>query len=181
MSDASSNFDEITSRIKPLVEELLELAKLRVTVEVQNTKGLFEREFENPDVLVTFSGPDASLLLDNKAEALLALEYLVFEALRLGPEHRGRVMFDCQEYRLMRVDELRLAAQAAADKVRRSGVPYNFSPMNSRERRVVHMALRGEHGVRSQSEGFGPHRHVVIQPTEPARTTSRGKGHHPSR
>lgn len=178
---APLNQQALREKIEPLLTELLRLAGLRITFEVQDTTGVYDREFENPDAVVNLTGPDADLLLENRAELLLAIEHVVLESIRLPLEDRGRLVFDCHEYRMMRVDELRLAAHAAADNVRRTGVPYKFNPMNSRERRVVHMALRGESGVRSESEGFGPHRHVVIQPTHPAHSGNRPRAHRPSR
>ena len=65
---------------------------------------------------------------------------------------------------MLRIEELRLSAAAAAEKVKRTGVPFRFNPMNSRERRVIHLALRGETDLRSESSGFGGHRQVVIYP-----------------
>jgi spoIIIJ-associated protein len=52
----------------------------------------------------------------------------------------------------------------AAEKVKRTGQPFRFNPMNSRERRVIHLALRGEEAVRSESLGSGPQRQVVVYP-----------------
>jgi spoIIIJ-associated protein len=90
------------------------------------------------------------------------------------------VLFDCHDYRMMRVEELQLAAEAAADRVRRTGIAYRFNPMTSRERRIIHMALRGEAGVRTESEGAGPQRRVVIHPAQ-ASTPHASKPHAPSR
>jgi spoIIIJ-associated protein len=121
-------------------------------------------EFETPDIVVKFTGPDVDLLLANKAEVLLALEHLTQEMLRMPSEHHSRVSFDANDYRLLRIEELRLSAATAAEKVKRTGVPFRFNPMNSRERRVIHLALRNEAGVRSESAGVGPQRQVVIYP-----------------
>ena len=65
---------------------------------------------------------------------------------------------------MLRIEELRLSAAAAAEKVKRTGVPFRFNPMNSRERRILHLALRDETDVRSESAGFGSYRQVVIYP-----------------
>ena len=64
----------------------------------------------------------------------------------------------------MRIEELRLMAQVAADRAVDSGDPFTMSPMNPRERRIVHMALKGRPDIRTQSEGFGHERKVVIYP-----------------
>ncbi len=129
-------------------------------------------EVENPEVTVCFSGDDVDLLLANRAELLLSLEHLSMEALRMPPEDHALISFDANNYRLLRVEELRLSALAAADKVKRTHTPFHFNPMTSRERRVIHLALREETELRSESVGLGPARAVVLvpfdMPTPPA-------------
>jgi len=121
-------------------------------------------EYESPEVTLKFKGPDVDLLLANKAELLLALEQVTMEALRMPSEDHSRISFDANDYRMLRIEELRLSASAAAEKVKRTGSPFFFNPMNSRERRVIHLALRGETELRSESAGFGGHRQVVVYP-----------------
>jgi spoIIIJ-associated protein len=79
-------------------------------------------------------------------------------------EDHSRLCFDANDYRLLRIEELRLSAAAAAEKVKRTGMPFRFNPMNSRERRVIHLALRNESEVRSESSGSGGFRQVVVYP-----------------
>lgn len=123
-------------------------------------------EVENPEVSVIFEGSDVDLLLANRAELLLALEHLTMEAIRLPAEDHSLISFDANDYRLMRVEELRMSALAAADKVKRTHVPFHFNPMTSRERRVIHLALRDEKELRSESVGAGPARAVVVIPAD---------------
>jgi len=123
-------------------------------------------EVENPDVTVNFSGTDVEALLENRAELLLALEHLSMEAIRLPAEDHSLISFDANDYRLLRVEELRLSALAAAEKVKRTRVPFHFNPMSSRERRVIHLALREEKELRSESVGVGPGRAVVVIPAD---------------
>jgi len=150
-------------RIERFLRPILQRCRLRLRFEVSDGP-VQDREWESPDVLVKFTGPDVELLLENKAELLLALEYLTIQMLRLPPEDHERLCFDANDYRLLRIEELRLGATAAAERVRRSGRPYQFSPMTSRERRIIHLALRDEPGVRSESQGVGPARRVVVYP-----------------
>ena len=95
-------------------------------------------------MVVKFTGPDVDLLLANRAELLLALEHVTMEMLRMPSEDHSRISFDANDYRLLRIEELRLSAMTAAEKVKRTGEPFRFNPMNSRERRVIHLALRDE-------------------------------------
>jgi spoIIIJ-associated protein len=121
-------------------------------------------DFETPDIIVKFKGPDVELLLGNKAELLLAFELVTQEMLRLHSDDHSRISFDANDYRALRIEELRASASVAAENVKRTGTPFRFNPMNSRERRVLHIALRNETELRSESAGAGPWRHVVIYP-----------------
>ena len=123
-------------------------------------------EVENPEVTIKFSGTDTDLLLANRAELLLAIEHLSMEALNVPPEDHSLLSFDANDYRLLRIEELRMSALAAAEKVKRTRVPFHFNPMTSRERRIIHLALRDERELRSESLGVGPHRAVVIVPAD---------------
>jgi spoIIIJ-associated protein len=178
----------IGSRIDGFLKPTLQAGGFDLRYDVLDTEPAAD-EFETPDVVVKFSGPDVDLLLSNKAELLLALEHVTMEMLRMPSEDHSRISFDANDYRLLRIEELRLSAVTAAEKVKRTGQPFRFNPMNSRERRVIHLALRGETTVRSESIGSGPARQVVVYPAgmaslpEPPRdfAVDRGHGQRPSR
>lgn len=152
-------------RISSFLNRILPLASLRVNFEMVDDETPHP-EFENPDIRVKFSGEDVDALLANKTEVLLALEQLTQEALRMPAEHHSRIAFDALDHRMLRIEELRMSALAAAERVKSSHQPFRFNPMNSRERRIIHLALRGETSLRSESEGFEPRRNVVIYPAD---------------
>jgi spoIIIJ-associated protein len=163
VSERKHTVDSIGPRIDAFLKPLLSQAGFKLKFEIVEGESL-NPEIENPEVVVKFTGGDEDLLLGNKGELLLALEHVTMEALDIPSEDHSRIAFDAQDYRMLRIEELRLSASAAAEKVKRTGVPFRFNPMNSRERRVIHLALRGETELRSESSGFGGHRQVVIYP-----------------
>jgi spoIIIJ-associated protein len=116
------------------------------------------------DVVVAFRGADEALLLERNAELLLALEHVGHRWLRLDPRLHDHVRFDCGDYRTTRLEELKLSARVAAQRVRETGQPFRFNPMSSRDRRLIHLELNGAAGVRTMSEGSGDHRQLVIYP-----------------
>lgn len=116
------------------------------------------------DIVVAFSGDDQELLLEHDAELLLALEHVGHRWLRLDPRLHDRVRFDCADYRSQRIDELKLSARVAAQRVRETSQPFRFNPMSPRERRLIHLELTGAQGVRTMSEGAGDRRQLVIYP-----------------
>jgi spoIIIJ-associated protein len=139
------------------------LLKYRITVDPPLPE---DRDWERPEILVEFAGPDTELLLARGAELLRALELLALEKLRMQGNEHEKVMFDCRGFRAMRLEELRMAARVAAEKVRKTGSPYQFAPMSSRERRIVHLALRDEQDLRTESEGEGMRRVLVVYPKD---------------
>jgi spoIIIJ-associated protein len=152
-------------RIEQFLNHILKLAGFQLAFKVAEGETPHP-DFENPDLMVRFTGADVDLLLGNKAELLLALEHLTMEAIGMAPEEHSRICFDANDRRILRIEELRMSAQTAADRVKKSRQPFHFSPMNSRERRILHLALRDETDVRSESVGEGPIRQVVIVPSE---------------
>jgi spoIIIJ-associated protein len=132
-----------------------------------------DRDWERPDILVEFAGPDSSLLLERGAELLRAMELLAMEMMRVPGNEHEKISFDCMGHRKARLEELRMSAKVAAEKVRQSGAPYHFAPMSSRERRIVHLALREEQDLTTESTGEGLRRSVVLYPKDKRAQASR--------
>jgi spoIIIJ-associated protein len=112
---------------------------------------------------VEFTGPDTALLTARNGELLHALEHIAAKALRLEQEDHDRISFDADSYKGKRDRALRESADRAVASVRTTGRPYAFPPMNSRERRLLHLALVGS-GLPTASSGEVPRRFVVLYP-----------------
>src|SRR5271165_4490727 len=157
--------ESIKPKLDQFLQPILSTAGFELEYELSETRSPHP-EVENPEVTIKFTGDDVDLLLANRGELLLALEHLSMEALRVPAEDHSLLSFDANDYRLLRIEELRMSALAAAEKVKRTHTPFHFNPMTSRERRVIHLALRDEKELRSESLGVGPHRAVVIVPAD---------------
>jgi spoIIIJ-associated protein len=163
MSNPKYCVDTVGDDIADFLDAVLDAADFDVEYEILD--GIEAGDyFEKPSLVVKFSGSDLEFLMNNKGEALLALEQLTQEVLDMAPDEHALLCFDANDYRLLRQEELRLSALTVADRVRETNVPYRFSPMSSRERRLIHLALRDQADLRSESAGQGPYRHVVIYP-----------------
>jgi spoIIIJ-associated protein len=158
---AKYTVDETGPKIEAFLEPVLDAADLDVEYTIEPGEGMFA-DFETPDLMVKFSGPDTEILLENKAELLLALEQLTSEVLRMNSDEHSMICFDANDHRALRLEELRVSALTAAERVKKTKQPFHFSPMNSRERRIIHLSLRNETDVRSESVGVPPYRQVVI-------------------
>ncbi len=116
-----------------------------------------------PEITVELSGPDTPLLLARNGELLHAIEHIAAKILRLEPEDHDRISFDAEGFKAARNRELELMAEIAIQKVRATGQPFSFSPMTSRERRILHLSL-AKSGLPTASSGEGPGRFVVLYP-----------------
>jgi len=96
-------------RIEQFLNHVLGHAGLRLTYQIVDGDSAGS-DLETPDVLVKFAGPDLEIALANKGELLLALEHLAMEAMRIPQEHHSLLCFDANDYRMLRMEELRLSA-----------------------------------------------------------------------
>ena len=161
--DKLQSANQLNTFLGPVVKNAGLKLRYRITVDPPIGD---DRDWEKPEVLVEFAGPDASLLLERGGELLRSLELLAMEMLRLPGNEHEKISFDCMGHRKTRLEELRMSASVAADKVRQTGSPYTFAPMSSRERRILHLALRDEHDLVTESDGEGLRRSVVLYPKD---------------
>lgn len=112
--------------------------------------------------LLNIDGTDASFLLNEGGELLEALQHLVNQALSRTLPRGERVVCDVEDFRATREAELRAMARHAADRVRATGVAFTFGPMNSNERRVIHLALAEEADLHTESVGEGSARRLKV-------------------
>jgi spoIIIJ-associated protein len=161
--DKIQSANQLNTFLGPMVKHAGLKLKYRITVDPPMAD---DRDWERPEILVEFAGPDAAVLLERGAELLRSLELLAMEMLHLAGNEHEKINFDCMGHRKARLEELRLSARVAADKVRQSGTPYEFAAMSSRERRILHLALRDEQELRTESEGEGLRRFVVLYPKD---------------
>jgi spoIIIJ-associated protein len=165
--DGKLDHAAIAPELRRCLDMVLRKARLELSYEIRSAKPSASAELENPEMLVVFKGRDQDLLLERGAELLLSLEHIALRWLWLDPQFYGRIRFDSGDYRALRLEELKLSARVAAERVRETHSPFRFNPMAARERRVLHLVLKEEPGVRTVSEGTGEDRQLVVYPAEP--------------
>jgi spoIIIJ-associated protein len=153
-------------KISELLNGIISTGDFRLRYKIMVDPPAAEHGFDKPDIKVELSGADSPLVLERGGGLLRAFEHVALEMLRMGPEEHDKVIFDCENFRSARLQELRLSANVAADRVRQSGMPYAFAPMSSRERRLVHLALRDCQDLRTESAGEALQRYVVVYPKD---------------
>jgi spoIIIJ-associated protein len=152
--------------LRHFLENMVRVSRLELKVNVRPVSAEGEGSGGDAEVLADLDGKDKEILLERGAEVLKAFEHLAFRALRLEPAYHEKIHIDSGGYRALRFEELRMTARVAAERVQTSRQPFRLNPMSSRERRIVHMALKDMTGVRTESAGVGEDRQVVIHPSD---------------
>ncbi len=152
--------------LRHFLENMVRVSGLELKVNVRPVSAEGEGLGSDAEVLADLDGKDKEILLERSGEVLKAFEHLAFRALRLDPAYHEKIHIDCGGYRALRFEELRLTARVAAERVQTSRQPFRLNPMSSRERRIVHLALKDMTGVRTESVGVGEERQVVIHPAD---------------
>ena len=156
------NDSDLQTRISsavPVVRSFLEtvLGLLGADVEVD-----IDVETDGLHCDLNTSEEEGGLLIGRHGATLDALQYLTLRTLQAEGLGRMRITLDVGGYRDRREKTLCDLAAGVAVKVRETGRAYHFDPMSAMERRVVHMAIVEHEGLRTESEGEGRRRHVVV-------------------
>ena len=110
------------------------------------------------------NGNDSALLIGKHGQTLEAIQYLID---KIGSRSAGRrvaVEVDVEGYAHKRRKQLKDIAHKQAEKARRTGKPTSLGYMSASDRRIVHLALKQDRSVRTQSTGDGPVRKLMVIP-----------------
>ena len=148
--------------LRVFLEKIVRTGGFELRVKVRTAESTGGSEEGEAEVLADLDGKDKEILLARNGELLKALEHLAFRALGLEPAFHDKIHLDSGGYRALRFEELKMTAKVAAERVQTSKQSFQLNPMSSRERRIVHLALKDMPGVRTESIGTGEERQVVI-------------------
>ncbi len=165
-----SALDGRTARALSLVNELLVWMNIPARVSVRLAAASTRIVSALPPLIIDVAGDDLGLLIGWRGETLRAMQTVVnlmLDATDTSADEveKRRVIIDVERYRARREEHVRELALRLADRVKRSGERYTLDPMHAYERRIVHITLEGDAGVRTESSGQEPARRIIIHPT----------------
>ena len=161
-SDEEQDDTELTAVAVDVVESLLQQMNVDASLDVSRSE---TDEVTGRRVLIlNITGSDLGLLIGARGETLDALQHL--SRLMVGHRMKQRVNFviDVEGYRARREQALARLAERMGKKAIDRGRPVTLEPMPAYERRIIHMTLRENPRVRTESTGEGDHRKVRIYP-----------------
>lgn len=156
---------DATAVAADILQGMLDRMGVSAAVQVTEYRGVLDDDQDTPIVL-NIEGEDLGILIGRRAETLSAIQYLT----RLMVNHRlnrwVNVVVDVEGYRARREEQLARLANRMADRAVSSGRAVALEAMPPNERRIIHITLRDNPLVTTQSVGEGEHRKVTIVPKE---------------
>jgi spoIIIJ-associated protein len=155
---------ELDIELAPQAEEILTqlLQKMGETCTIQGSQ-------EAGQVNLAIEGEDAGLLIGKQGQTLEALQYLVTKILAKQTKKKPRVIIDIESYRERHKQSLIELALKHGAKAKRIGKPVTLNPMNSHDRRIVHLALQQDKEIKTKSRGEGLYKKIIIYPVKKKR------------
>jgi len=149
--------------IKSTVMELLEKMDVQAGLTVQK---IYQEDEDREVVHVNIEGSDLSFLIGRRAETLNALQYITSLMVNKKLNQWVPLQLDIQNFRQRRELELQKLARRMAEQVISTGRRQCLEPMSANERRTIHIELRKNDLVYTESIGEEPNRKICIYPAE---------------
>lgn len=143
---------EAASAVREWCERAIQLAQLELVT---------RSEENDSQILIRLYGADSRRMIDRHGELLDALQVLANKAL-VGRKTEKDIELDCEDFKQQRNEDLAERALAVADRVRESGREELMPAMSPIERRIVHIALRDDADVTTESRGDGFFKRVAV-------------------
>jgi spoIIIJ-associated protein len=136
-----------------------------------NVQRIDAEEVDGSTVRLNLVSEEAPVLIGRNGETLFALQHMLRLMLkRQRGESAPHVIIDVDNYRRGQEESITAIARDVADRVRETGIAYEFPPMLSYKRRAIHTFFAGgEYGdLAAFSIGEGARRRVRVEPKTPA-------------
>jgi spoIIIJ-associated protein len=140
---------------KDVLQRIIDLITTDAKVVVDNTADR---------ILFKVEGGNAAILIGRRGQTLEAIQYIVDKVVNKQVNERVRLEVDIEGYIETRKSNLKKLAARMAEKSKRTGRPVTIGQMNAHDRRIIHLTLKDDNRVRTQSMGDGYYRKLVIFP-----------------
>ena len=137
---------------------------LQHIIDCISTDATISIERNEDKILLRVKGDNPALLIGKHGQTLEAIQYLVEKIVNKNSEQRIRIQVDVEGYLEKRQASLQELVGRLAKKAKQTGKPVTIGQMNAYDRRIVHLALKDDSGVRTKSIGNGYIKKLMIFP-----------------
>ncbi|MCP4747586.1 MAG: KH domain-containing protein [Desulfobacteraceae bacterium] len=152
---SSKELDESVKRGKDIISKIVNYITSEAEVITESSKDR---------IMYKVVGGNSGLLIGKRGQTLESMQYLVEKIINKNSDQRIRVMVDVEGYMDTRKANLKKMASRMADKAKKINKPVTIGQMNAYDRRIIHLHLKDNQAVRTQSVGEGYYRKLIIFP-----------------
>jgi spoIIIJ-associated protein len=171
LSQESDEEEEAAPATDPVVNEAdMEKAiatgtqALQRLVDAITENSKIDTETSGQRIVFKIEGGNSGMIIGKRGQTLEAIQYLVEKIVNKQNEQRVRILVDVEGYLKTRKSNLQKLAAKMADKAEKTKKPVTIGQMNAYDRRTVHLHLKNNSAVRTQSVGEGYYRKLIIFP-----------------
>lgn len=159
-----TSMDDTADQSISISEEALNLGKsgLQKIVDLITTGAKISVKQNAGRVTFDVAGGNSGILIGKRGQTLEAIQYLVDRIVNKRTETRVRIEVDIEGYLETKRNALKKLAYRLAEKTKLTGKPSAISKMNAHDRRIIHLALKDNTWVKTQSVGEGYYRKLMI-------------------
>ena len=175
--EAVSEFEEIRAayeasgeltdeQVDVVADAAIDILKSILACFGENNCSIDEYDGDEGELILDVNGGDLAILIGRHGVTLDSLQVIFASMLTKRIGFHYPIVVDIEGYKSRRRDKVQSMARNTAAKARKTGRAVKMNPMNAYERRLVHLALRGDESITTHSEGVDPERYVVITPVK---------------
>jgi spoIIIJ-associated protein len=118
----------------------------------------------NKQIVYTIRGGNSAALIGKRGQTLEAIQYILKKIVNKSSEDRTRIIVDIEGYFSKRQDDLQKQASRIAEKACQNGKPVVIGSFNPQDRKIIHIALKNDRRVKTQSMGEGYLKKIIVLP-----------------
>lgn len=160
--------DSLLAEAKVILETILSHVSIPATVQAS---------WEEEQIKLDISTNGSGLLIGKRGQTLHSLQYIVNKIFNKQSSRKVHIVIDTENYRDRRRQALTEIALQLASRAKKSGKPAISSPLSAYDRRIIHLALRDDHELRTKSKGEGSLRKVMVIPVKKGEEWENGPDH----
>ncbi len=146
---------DLGRKAKEILAQIVQKIEANASIELYET---------NKTIRLEIISSESGLFIGKFGQTLDSIQHLLKKILEIKFQDGKNLVVDAEDYRVRREETIESKARKLAKKARQEGRPVSVEPMNAMDRRIVHMALKGEPGIETKSVGEGSSRRVLIVP-----------------
>ncbi|MDO9109439.1 MAG: KH domain-containing protein, partial [Desulfatirhabdiaceae bacterium] len=119
---------------------------------------------DSRQIVYTVSGGDPAAIIGKRGKTLEAIQYLLKKIINKFAEGRTRIVIDIAGHAAKRQNELEALASRFAEKACQNGQCVTVGRFSPQDRKIIHLALKNDRRVKTQSKGEGYLKKLVVMP-----------------